>query len=78
MGVDNVVSILQTCRLFNLLRLEDQCAEFIAANLEKVRWEKKQITLHNALCYYSDLMVKVLRTINLFGFIPQVGLALFL
>ena len=34
--VDNVVSVLRTCRLFNLPRLEDQCAEFIANNLEKV------------------------------------------
>lgn len=32
----NVVQMLRTARLFSLVRLEDQCAEFIAGNLEPV------------------------------------------
>ena len=35
--VNDVVTVLRTARLFNLPRLEDQCAEFIAKNLESVR-----------------------------------------
>jgi ankyrin repeat/BTB/POZ domain-containing protein 1 len=34
--VNDVVTVLRTARLFNLPRLEDQCAEFIAKNLEPV------------------------------------------
>ena len=34
---DSVVSILRTARLLNLPRLEDDCAVFIAHNLEAVR-----------------------------------------
>ena len=36
LDVDTVVSSLQTARLFNLCRLETICAEFMAANIEKV------------------------------------------
>lgn len=35
--VENVVTIFKTARLFNLPRLEDQCAEFMASNLDLVR-----------------------------------------
>lgn len=34
--LDNVVSVLRTARLVNLPRLEDDCAMFIAQNLEPV------------------------------------------
>ena len=34
--VSNVVMVIKTARLFNLPRLEDQCAEFMAENIEKV------------------------------------------
>ena len=33
---DNVMSLTRTARLFNLPRLEDQCCEFVASNIEKV------------------------------------------
>ena len=36
LDVDTIVSILRTARMFNLARLEDQCAEFLANNIEKV------------------------------------------
>ncbi len=36
--VENVVALLRTSRLFTLPRLEDTCAEFIASNIEKVRY----------------------------------------
>merc|ERR1712242_308829 len=31
---DTVIDILRTARLFNLARLEDQCTEFLADNIE--------------------------------------------
>ena len=34
--IENVVGMLRTARLFNLTKLEDYCAEYIAGNLEKV------------------------------------------
>ncbi|GFR73357.1 ankyrin repeat and BTB/POZ domain-containing protein 1 [Elysia marginata] len=34
--VSNVVTMIQTARLFGLVRLESQCAEFIAHNLSKI------------------------------------------
>lgn len=34
--VSDVVTVLKTARMFNLPRLEDQCAEFMAQNLEQV------------------------------------------
>ena len=34
--IEDVVMVLQTARMFNLPRLEDQCAEYMADNLEKV------------------------------------------
>jgi ankyrin repeat/BTB/POZ domain-containing protein 1 len=33
----NVVDLLRTARLFDIPRLEHQCIEFIAANIEEVR-----------------------------------------
>ena len=36
--INNVVMVIKTARLFNLPRLEDQCAEFMAENIEKVEF----------------------------------------
>ena len=33
---DNVMSLMRTAQLFTLTRLEDQCCEFVASNIEKV------------------------------------------
>ncbi|XP_033644586.1 ankyrin repeat and BTB/POZ domain-containing protein 1-like [Asterias rubens] len=33
---DNVVSVLRVSRMFNLTKLEDQCTEYIAKNLDKI------------------------------------------
>ncbi|GFO45079.1 calcium-independent phospholipase a2-gamma [Plakobranchus ocellatus] len=48
--VSNVVSMIQTSRLFGLVRLESQCAEFIANNLSKViaRDDFKQLVVEDA------------------------------
>jgi len=35
--VENVVMVTRTARLFNLPRLEDQCAEFMANNIDQVK-----------------------------------------
>ncbi|KAK3746292.1 hypothetical protein RRG08_065812 [Elysia crispata] len=50
LDVSNVVSMIQTSRLFGLVRLESQCAEFIANNLSKIiaQQEFKQLVLEDA------------------------------
>ena len=34
----NVIDLLRTARLFDIPRLEHQCIEFVAANIEEVRF----------------------------------------
>ena len=36
LDTDSVMTLIRMARLYNLPRLEDQCAEFIATNIEKV------------------------------------------
>ena len=38
---DNVISVLRVSRMFNLTKLEDQCTEYIAKNLDKVSMASK-------------------------------------
>ena len=43
LDADNIVPILRTAQIFNLPRLEDQCADFLANNIEKVREKNEKL-----------------------------------
>merc|ERR1711963_843112 len=50
MGIENVVDLLQTARLFSIPRLEHQCVEFMANAIEEIVHDEKfkQLVIRDA------------------------------